>query len=195
MKTAEQGVLLREIDEAVREDEMRSLWQRYGIATVAAVVIGLMAFGGYLWWDAQRSQAEAERGETPVHFGGERTDSTRHVLQRSQQFVARGGFLQIAEGAGIERGLHLVVAGKRGKNQNARRRIENPQRSGGVHATHPGELEVHEDNLRTQPPVARDDVFTSVCLANDLDRVVEFERRGEATSHDEVVVDDKHFQT
>ena len=63
MKTAEQGVLLREIDEAVREDEMRSLWQRYGIATVAAVVIGLMAFGGYLWWDAQRSKAEAERGE------------------------------------------------------------------------------------------------------------------------------------
>ena len=52
------------------------------------------------------------------------------MLQRSQQFVARGGFLQIAEGAGIERGLHLVVAGKRGKNQNARRRIENPPSGG-----------------------------------------------------------------
>lgn len=60
---AQKDVLLREVDEALREDEMRSLLQRFGKPAAAAIVLGLAGLGGYLWWSEARSDAADERGE------------------------------------------------------------------------------------------------------------------------------------
>lgn len=57
--SAEDEVLLREIDEAVRQDEYAQLAKRYGGPLLALVVLGLAAFGGYLWWQA-REEAKLE---------------------------------------------------------------------------------------------------------------------------------------
>ncbi|MBB5985268.1 tetratricopeptide repeat protein [Sphingobium lignivorans] len=52
--------LLREVDDAVRKDDLESFWERYGIAIAVAVVIGLSAFGGWLYWQHHKTQvAEA----------------------------------------------------------------------------------------------------------------------------------------
>ena len=60
---AQKDVLLREVDEALREDEMRSLARRYGVPAGLGVVLGLAALGGWLWWDASHKQSAGERGE------------------------------------------------------------------------------------------------------------------------------------
>jgi hypothetical protein len=59
-RAAEQDVLLREVDEAVRQDEL-SVWLRqYGKLAIAVFVLGLAAFGGVLAW---RGHSEAQREE------------------------------------------------------------------------------------------------------------------------------------
>ena len=55
-RAAEQEVLLREVDEAMRKDQLGTAAKRYGWAIGGAVVLGLAAFGGYLYWDASREE-------------------------------------------------------------------------------------------------------------------------------------------
>ncbi|MEP2234463.1 MAG: tetratricopeptide repeat protein [Alteripontixanthobacter sp.] len=59
-KTREEEVLLREVDDAVRQDEFGAFADRYGKLLIAVLVLGLLAFGGYLWWSGQQ-EAERER--------------------------------------------------------------------------------------------------------------------------------------
>jgi hypothetical protein len=53
-RAAEQDVLLREVDEAVRQDEATEFFRRYGKAIAGLVILGLAAFGGWLWWKDHR---------------------------------------------------------------------------------------------------------------------------------------------
>ncbi|NVE94494.1 tetratricopeptide repeat protein [Altererythrobacter lutimaris] len=58
---AEDEVLLREIDDAVRQDDYADFAKRFGVPIVGAVVLGLAGFGGYLFWQGQQEAAmEAE---------------------------------------------------------------------------------------------------------------------------------------
>jgi len=51
---------MREVDEAVRQDQLLTFWQRYGRWIAAALVIGLVAFGGWLYWQHHsKTQSEA----------------------------------------------------------------------------------------------------------------------------------------
>jgi hypothetical protein len=54
---------LREVDEELRRDQMSKLGRRYGILLAGLIVIGLAAFGGYLWWKADREKAAGLAGE------------------------------------------------------------------------------------------------------------------------------------
>ncbi|WP_243450665.1 tetratricopeptide repeat protein [Sandarakinorhabdus glacialis] len=54
---------LREVDEGVRRDQVATLWDRYGIAIIAAVVLFLGAVGGWLWWQDSQAKARATAGE------------------------------------------------------------------------------------------------------------------------------------
>jgi hypothetical protein len=60
---AQNEVFMREVDEAVRQDEMASLFQRYGLIAIAVLVLGLAALGGYLWWENSQKAAIGKRGE------------------------------------------------------------------------------------------------------------------------------------
>ena len=60
---AQEGVFLREVDDALREDEMMGFFKRYGLPLIAIVLIGLVALGGYLWWENNRKDAADARGE------------------------------------------------------------------------------------------------------------------------------------
>jgi len=62
-EAAQQDGFLREVDDALREDEALELFKRYGKPIGAAVVTGLALFGAYLGWDHYREAGRAERSE------------------------------------------------------------------------------------------------------------------------------------
>ncbi len=55
---------LREVDEEVRRDTALRFWRRWGRVAIAAAVVALLAFGGWLWWSASRTKAAGVEGET-----------------------------------------------------------------------------------------------------------------------------------
>lgn len=51
---------MREVDEAVRQDQLLTFWQRYGRWLVVLLIAGLAAFGGWLYWQHySKTQSEA----------------------------------------------------------------------------------------------------------------------------------------
>ncbi|MFA7586384.1 MAG: tetratricopeptide repeat protein [Novosphingobium sp.] len=60
---AQQEALLREVDDALREDKFMGFLQRHGIMVAVGIVLALGALGGYLWWDHSQTRAAGERGE------------------------------------------------------------------------------------------------------------------------------------
>lgn len=63
---AEQEALLREVDEAVRQGDMESFLGTWGKPLLAVVVLGLAAFGGYLFWDDRQEKAMEASSEQLV---------------------------------------------------------------------------------------------------------------------------------
>lgn len=60
---AQNDVFLREVDDAVRQDEMLGAARRYGIPVLIAVVLALAALGGWLWWRNHNANTLGEQGE------------------------------------------------------------------------------------------------------------------------------------
>jgi hypothetical protein len=53
-RAAEQEVLLREVDEAMRKDQLGSAAKRYGWLIGGGLLLAMLAFGGYLLWQDNR---------------------------------------------------------------------------------------------------------------------------------------------
>jgi hypothetical protein len=84
-EAAQQNALLREVDEAVRQDQFTDLGRRYGKQLIAILVIGLAAFGGWLWWN-ERQEAELDRASEELvlaveDFGNGQTDKAGRAFQ------------------------------------------------------------------------------------------------------------------
>jgi len=62
-EAAQQDVFLREVDEALRQDEMLGFFKRFGWPIFGVIVAGLAGLAGYLWWQHSQTQAAGERGE------------------------------------------------------------------------------------------------------------------------------------
>ncbi len=52
----------REVDDAVREDRVRHLFTHYGRWILAALLVGLLALGGWLYWNHRQEAIAGERG-------------------------------------------------------------------------------------------------------------------------------------
>ncbi|MFL0357059.1 tetratricopeptide repeat protein [Erythrobacter sp. GH1-10] len=80
----EDEVLMREIDEAVRQDDTTQFFQKYGVALGSLLFLLLAGFGGYLLWDNYREGDLEAQSET---------------LVRSLDFSQAGDFAQASETA------------------------------------------------------------------------------------------------
>ncbi|MFO6445534.1 tetratricopeptide repeat protein [Erythrobacter sp. NE805] len=64
--SAEDQVLIREIDEAVREDALFQFMRDHGLKVLGVVTLGVAALGGYLLWDHFAEQKLEQQSETLV---------------------------------------------------------------------------------------------------------------------------------
>lgn len=65
-RAAENDVLLREVDEAVRQDEMLGAARKYGWAVGGALVLAIAGLGGWLLWERHSEGQFEERSEQLV---------------------------------------------------------------------------------------------------------------------------------
>lgn len=63
---AQQDGFLREVDEALREEQMVGMVKRYAKPVGGAIAVLLLALGGYWAWDYSVKSAEAKRSEAAV---------------------------------------------------------------------------------------------------------------------------------
>lgn len=70
---AQNDALMREINEAVRRDEMEAFARRWGMLVLAVIVAALLGLGGWLYWQhvqTQRAEADGERYATLLASAG-----------------------------------------------------------------------------------------------------------------------------
>jgi hypothetical protein len=114
-RAAEQDVLLREVDEAVRQDEAAEFAKRYGKSIVALVVLALAAFAAWLWWKDHR--------EEQLEKGSEQFIQALDQLEAGRTKLAEVGLDKIAEDGtpAAAAGAKLIQAGQAvAKGDNAR---------------------------------------------------------------------------
>ena len=57
---------MREVDEAVRQDQVGNFAKNYGLPVGIAIAVAIAAFGGFLWWQNQSEAAQEQRSEELV---------------------------------------------------------------------------------------------------------------------------------
>lgn len=55
---------MREVDEAVRQDDLANFGKRYGVLVGGLILLGLAIFGGWLLWQNHQQSASEQTGET-----------------------------------------------------------------------------------------------------------------------------------
>lgn len=63
IKPKDNEAFYREVDEELRREQLQSVWQRYGWAIIAGIVLLLAAIGGAIWWNNHQQAKAGERGE------------------------------------------------------------------------------------------------------------------------------------
>jgi hypothetical protein len=66
LRAAEQDALLREVDEAFRQDQLDVFIKKHGLKVAALLVLALALFGGWLLWRDMGEREYAERSEQLV---------------------------------------------------------------------------------------------------------------------------------
>lgn len=65
-RAAEEEALLREVDDAVRHDDLRSFGQRYGRQLAIGAGVLVLGFGGFLFWQSRQEAARERESEAIV---------------------------------------------------------------------------------------------------------------------------------
>jgi len=63
--------IFHEVDEEVRREQLKKLWDRYGnyaVALAIVVVVGIGAYRGYTWWEAQKAAESGAAFEDAINL-------------------------------------------------------------------------------------------------------------------------------
>jgi hypothetical protein len=83
---------LREVDEEYRRDQAMQIFRRYGRLIIGAVVVALLAFGGWLYWQ-HHNQSQAGKQ-------GEEYDAAMRLVEQNQADKALPALNKIATSGG-----------------------------------------------------------------------------------------------
>lgn len=101
---------MREVDEAVRQDQLLTFWERFGRWVIVAVVLGLALFGAALYWqhyNKAQSEAVSEDMDKVIAtaVGGGTPDAKQlDTLASASQPGFRAGALLVKAGAASHKG-------------------------------------------------------------------------------------------
>lgn len=114
---AQDEALLREVDDAVRQDDLEQFGKKYGRPLLGVVLLGLAAFGGYLWWYERNEAAMAGDSEKLVaamdqlDAGNLKTGTDALAgLAGSEQAGTRSAALLLQAGALAQQGKNADAA-------------------------------------------------------------------------------------
>lgn len=104
-RAAEEEALLREVDDAVRQDDLFTFGQRYGRMVAVGVGAALLAFGGFLYWQSTQEASRERESEALV--------AAMDQLQAGNIDAARTGAspLENDGGAGARAVARIMAAG------------------------------------------------------------------------------------
>ncbi len=121
---------MREVDEAVRQEQLLTFWQRFGRWIVVVVILGLAAFGGWLYWQHHsKTQSEAVSEDMDkvlaTAMGGGAPDAKQvDALTQASQPGYRASALLVKAGVAARKGdskaaiaLYKQMAGDSGLDQ------------------------------------------------------------------------------
>ncbi len=60
---AASDAFLREVDDELRRDQIAAAWRRWGLVGIGAVVVAMLAFAGWLYWNHRAEQRAGTDGE------------------------------------------------------------------------------------------------------------------------------------
>jgi hypothetical protein len=115
-KSASDDVFMREVDEAVRQDEVANFAKKFGWPIGIAVALALAAFGGWLFWSGQQEGALEESSEQLIAALDELEAGNADVANEELAAIAANG----SEGAaGMARLLQAGIALSQNKTEEA----------------------------------------------------------------------------
>lgn len=110
-RAAEQDVLLREVDEAVRQDEAAEFAKRHGRTIIGLVVIALAAFGAWLWWKDHREERLEKGSEQFVQALDQLEAGRTKAADTALDAIVDDGTPAAAAGARILEAGQLIAKG------------------------------------------------------------------------------------
>lgn len=112
-KATQDTVFLREVDDALREDDFARLLRRYGRPVGISIAAGLVALAGWLWYDNHVQAQAGERGEKFVVALDQLEGGRGDLADKSFAELAKDGGPGYAAAARLMQAGLAVQAGKR----------------------------------------------------------------------------------
>jgi len=103
---------MREVDDALREDELKSILTRFGKPIGGAIAVGLLALAGYLWWDSSSKAAAGEQSERAIIALDKLDAGNAAAALTDLDALARDGSDGTKAAAAMTRAAILVQQGK-----------------------------------------------------------------------------------
>jgi hypothetical protein len=116
--TSVDEAFMREVDDAVRASDLENFWKNYGRWLLVAVVLGLTAFGGWIYWTNQQEAKAAAMGEQYV-AAVEKLGSGD-----TKAALAELGKIAKADQAGYRAMAKIVIANVAARDGNIKKAIE-----------------------------------------------------------------------
>jgi hypothetical protein len=88
---ATQDVFLREVDDALREDQLRTLLRTRGVPIAALVIAALVGLAGYLWYSEHRQAVVNAQGETFILALDQLQSGRTQTAERAMAPLAKDG--------------------------------------------------------------------------------------------------------
>lgn len=112
---AEQETFLREVDDALRQDQFEGFFRRYAKPLLIAVAVGLAALAGGLWWQESQKAKADERGEAFVVALDElEAGNRKSAYDKLQKVIEAEGTASATSAALLRAGLAIEL-GKPGE--------------------------------------------------------------------------------